>query len=559
MKKMKVVMVAVFLIGLSAMGGAEEWGPAKVAYDGYMKRSSLQMHYRGWLKLAQTNHRGGMAILSKTYDKPEVPKDQVKYLIASLAASYMADEVHIPAWIEWRTRNQKKEDAWLWYRALQIHEEYKGSSDLFKTAGEHKELFIRAAALEALAENGNTSTIDWWVKRLNDERMEKWSQIERIVMLETAARCYAEESMELGEDNYLKMGLKLIGQMDHKKTHSRTKVVMARYFQEIFGGKLWINGEPWRKKLLNPEDPEEIDEKYAEPVPPTTFVGIEAAGTRIVYVIDMSDSMLELLSKKQKEEIKKKKKKRREGPTTGSPGEEEEEEEAEEEEKEEEVDPMPWNKIKTRFDAAREYLKLSLNSLKPEQHFCVIFFGTEAAPMKSTKGLVPASAGNIKKAIAELNRIKKGPATADRKFGTLRGNTNMHGGLHRAFKVTKNKMVKQWEYVEASTFTEGADTIFLLSDGDPSWDDWAKVDQRDPDDQTGDPESHTKHADQEQLNFPGPYGCRFDGECLPDDVRRLNLFRKCEIHCIGIGNVSYSLLQAIAQAGNGVVKMVGTD
>ncbi|MCF6227740.1 MAG: hypothetical protein L3J82_03605, partial [Planctomycetes bacterium] len=60
-------------------------------------------------------------------------------------------------------------------------------------------------------------------------------------------------------------------------------------------------------------------------------------------------------------------------------------------------------------------------------------------------------------------------------------------------------------------------------------------------------------------NFPGPYGFRFSNECLPDDVRRLNLFRKCEIHCIGIGNVSFSLLQAIAQAGNGVVKMVGAE
>ncbi|MHC4840474.1 MAG: vWA domain-containing protein [Planctomycetota bacterium] len=556
MKKVKVFVLATLLIAMSAIGGAEDWGPAKVAYDMYMKRHSLQMHTRGWIKLAQTGHKGAMSILPKTYAKPEVPKDQVKYLLASICANYLSDEEHLPAWTTWRGKHQKKEDAWLWYRALQIHEEYKGSDELFKTASEHKELFIRAAALEALAKNGNTSTLAWWTERLDEERMKKWSPIERIVMLETAARCYAEEAQRLGEDEFRKMGLKLIPQIGHEKTHSRTKVVMARYFQEIFGGRLWINAKPWLNKLLNPSDPEEVDEKYAEPVPPTTFVGIEAAGTRIVYVIDMSDSMLEPLSKKQKEEIKKKKKVRR-GPITG--GGEEEEEEEEEEEAEEEEDPMPWGKIRTRFDAAREYLKLSLNTLKPEQHFCVIFFGTEAAPMKSTKGLMPASPTNIKRAIAELNKIRKGPATKDRKFGTLRGNTNMHGGLHRAFKVTKSKMVKMWEYVDASTFTEGADTIFLLSDGDPTWDDWAKVDQRDPDDQTGDPESRTKHEDQEQLNFPGPYGYRFHGEYLPDDVRRLNLFRKCEIHCIGIGNVSYSLLQSIAQAGNGVVKMVGGE
>lgn len=138
------------------------------------------------------------------------------------------------------------------------------------------------------------------------------------------------------------------------------------------------------------------------------------------------------------------------------------------------------DKIDTRFDAAREYLKLSLRSLKPEQYFCVIFFGTEASPIKTTKGPTQATASNIKKCISELDRIKK-----------------------------------------------------------------------------GNPESNTRHADRDGLIFPGPYGYRFINQYLPDDVRRLNLFKKCEIHSIGIDNVSHSLLQTIADAGNGVVKMIG--
>ena len=46
---------------------------------------------------------------------------------------------------------------------------------------------------------------------------------------------------------------------------------------------------------------------------------------------------------------------------------------------------------------------------------------------------------------------------------------------------------KEWEYVDPAGFPDGADTVFLLSDGDPTDDDWAVEDKRDKDDQTGDP------------------------------------------------------------------------
>lgn len=551
-------VVAVAL--LASIGGlyvvnSEEWGPAKVAYDDYIKRPSLQMRTRGRIKLASTCHPGAFKILSENYAKPEEPKDQVKYLLTSICANYFRDEAFDAGWTDWRNKYQKSEDAWLWYRSLIIHGDNGHEDDLYKAAEENKELFLRAAALEALCENGSDRLLAWWEAKLDEE--DKWKDIERAVMLETASKTLYKEGSALGTDQFRKTALKLIPLIEHKKTDERTKVVMARYFREIFGGdKLYINAKPWLERLLNPEKDHKEDDKYAPATPPTKFVGIEAAGKRIVYVIDMSDSMLQPLSQKAKEEIKKPVKKPT-GPITGGGGKSEGPDEPAEDEKEEPADPMPWDKIKTRFDCAREYLKLSLRSLQPEQNFCVIWFGTSHDTLKSTKGLMPATPANIEKACTELDRIKTGPATTDRKFGTLMGDTNLHGGIHHAFKLTGSKMIKEYEYVTPETFFTGADTVFVLSDGEPTDDDWAIQDKRDPEDQTGDPETHVKHADQEILRFPGPYGYRYQSPYLPDDVRRLNLFRKCEIHCIGIGEASQSLLQQIAQQGNGQVKMVG--
>lgn len=555
-KKTVLTRLAVVVALLSGLGSfslvsSEEFGPAKVAYQDYIKRPSLQMRTRGRIKLASTSHPGAFQILKDSYDKPESPKDQVKYLLASICADHFGDEEFTDGWAEWRKRHDKTEDAWLWYRSLILHQYNRGEDDLFKVADENKDLMLQAAALEALAENGSEKMLAWWEKKLDEA--DDWKGFERVIYLETAARCLEAEAYSRDGDQFRRTALKLIPQIEHKKTDERTKLVMARHFRDTFGvEETWIDADTWLEILLNPDKPVVRDSKYA--APPTEFVGVKASGKRIVYVIDMSDSMLKPLSKEGKEDLKKPAPKR-EGPVTG--GGSGHGEEPEEEEEEVEEDPLPWDRINTRFDAAREYLKLSLRALRDDQYYCVIWFGTEHDTLRSTKGLTPATKSNIERTCKELDRFKKGPATTDRKHGTLKGNTNLHGGIHHAFKLHEKGTVKEWEYVDDKTFFTGADTVFILSDGDPTWDDWATNDQRDPWDQTGDPESRTKHPDQEVLNFPGPYGYMYQSTYLPDDVRRLNLFRKAEIHCIGIGEASQSLLHAIAIQGKGVVKMVG--
>ncbi len=571
-RRAAILAALTLFVGSTAYAQAGDYGPAKTAYDDYVKRPSLQMRSRGRIKLCASGDLRALQIMADTYGLKHTPIDQERYLIASIAAQYFGGEDSVDIWKKWREKFTTTGDAWLWYRSLIVQQSNKGDDELIATlADTKKDTFIRAAALEALAECNSDKILEVLDPFIDEVR--KMKDIQRTVFTESCIRALYARSHNLGSVEFRKPAMKLIEMIDEKETAARTKLIIARYLRAILGGdKLYINSKPWAWMLVNPgkalpNGEGGKDGRYAEP-PKPKFVGLEASGSRIAYVIDLSDSMCTPMTVKEKEEIKKPPPPKPRGPITGGdePGrqgpdggpEKPKEEPKEPEKKKELSDDIDWSKVKNRFDCAREYLKLSLKGLQPTQYYCVIMFGSAAEFAKSTKQLVLATPQNIANTIRELDAIKPGSATPMRKHGTLRGDTNLHGGLHRAWKVRTNGMGKEWEYVDPAGFPDGADTVFLLSDGDPTDDDWAVEDKRDKDDQTGDPESNTKLPDQDRLRFPAPYGYRYESIYLPDDIRRINLFRKAEINCIGIGEVSAGLLSNIAKAAlDGEVKMVG--
>ena len=259
-------------------------------------------------------------------------------------------------------------------------------------------------------------------------------------------------------------------------------------------------------------------------------------------MIDLSDSMCKKLTPAEKKKLPK-------GPVSGAALSRRKQKEASNDKWKKAFERVDMSKVQTRFDAARELLKTSLLLLDENKRYCVLWFGDKAGTLNSTKGMCKASLANIRKTIAELDAFRVGPKTDDRPWGTLKGATNMHGGLYRAYRVKGRGKVGSGEYVNGATFTEGCDTIFLLSDGDPTWDDWPANDSLDKGDQAGDPESGVrKQSTSTQLNFPGPYRRSLH---LVAEVRRLNLFRRCEIHCVGMGEANMNTLQRIAAIGGG--------
>ncbi|MDJ0975914.1 MAG: hypothetical protein QNJ98_15760 [Planctomycetota bacterium] len=527
----RLLATTALLLLLVTPASADAFKDARKQYRDYLKRPSLFMRTRGRKILARTKDVRALELLRKSYPRSEAPKDQVRYLIATIAANNINGVDTVSTWDAFRAKNKKDRDAWLWFRALRVHLKHKGPQALKQVALGKENVFLRMAAVEALIETHLDDALAL-VPAVLGTLPE--AGIDRVVTIETCIGVLFAAKDKLGTEAYDPSLQTVIELLDHEATPKRTKLVIVRRLAKIFGTDvLDIDAQPWLLELKKGKtEGAEDDARYAPDRP--TFIGIQATGDRIAYVIDMSDSMLTPLTGKEKEDLK--------GPITG-PG-------AERRDR----DGIDWDAVETRFDAARAFLKASLLRLKEDKSFCVIFFGTEAARMASSPGLVQANTKNVQKVIKELDAIEAGLPNRRRPHGTLRGNTNIHGGMHRAFKLHGTSLVKAWEYVDARTFLEGCDAIFLLSDGAPTMDDWAELDKRDPQDRGGDPEMRRGGAQPPQLLYFGPYA---QPGHLVDDIHRLNLFRKAEIHCIGMGEARMPLLKRIATLGLGKARKIG--
>jgi len=529
---------------LASVLHAEEFDRAYKAFQGYIRRPSFKLRVRGIERLAATDDERALKVLMKVYAKPpKAPREQTQYIVASIAWDRLGEDEYLPLWNVWRDKHTKPKDAWLWYRALDIATVANGPDAALAIANGKSNIFLRAAAVHAIGAFHEPDILTIIPKFL-EKRPE--SGLDRALLVEACGRALVRQVNEADTDDYRAAALKLMRQFDLKQTPERTRWILGRCFARIFKtNTVYLNdSKPWRDMLVAKDASKvKVDARYA-PAKRPTFVGIEATGKRICYVIDMSDSMLTPVdtmkfrgpisgtrSKPEKKEI--------EDPSNTLPGAQE----------------LPWKKIKNRFDVAREYLILSLRNLKPDMHYAVVWFGDGAGFFKSTRGLTRASPGAIKNTISELRAIRPGPKADNRPHGILRGKTNIHGGLRRAFMLKGKGLTKRLAYVDPQTFSGGCDTIFLLSDGDPSWDDWGQVDARDKGDRVGDPEMGGG-GDQSatQLEYAGPYA---NNRYLLEDIQRMNLFRQVEIHCIGIGEATRGFLAQISATGLGRVRMVG--
>ena len=355
--------------------------------------------------------------------------------------------------------------------------------------------------------------------------------------LEVIARCLVSLKAKKDGDDWKSLARTTLEHLANRHVPRRTKFVLARCMAHVFGGDPTnLSSEDWVREIMaGGSGAGATDDHYGGP----SFGGLRASGDRIVYVIDFSDSMLTPIDA----ETKKRMSAVITGPRDGKSG---------------KTRPLPWRRIKTRFDLARELLKASLVELDKNRMFAVVWFGDQTGTLEATPKLVKATPKKIKNAIRELDAIKPGPVGVytQFRFGSLRGETNLHGGLRRAFRLTGRKPLKDFAYVRPEPREQGAETIFLLSDGIPTQDDWTARDRSDGENAVTDSESNTPTRRSEFMIFPGPYGYWYQ-LFVPDDIARRNLFRHAELHCIGIGEANMDLLEAIADAGLGKATVLG--
>lgn len=508
-----------------ARGG---FAAAKQIYEAYLDRPSLFMRMRGRKRLAMTGDARALDLLAKSYARPEPPTRRVPHLITSLCARNFAGLAHLPRFQAWCAQHPKPRDAWLWYRTALLGLEHGDPGRVQAQARKSEVHYLRLAAIRAMAAVGEPDCVPLAVDLLADLPD---AQGERATLLEAvAALLHARRDARTATDFALPAE-GLIGQLRDEKLPMRTRQVIARHLAGIFETDMHhgLHADRWLRELKGAQAaPAREDEKpslYA----PFEFFDVPSVGGRVCYVIDASDSMLEPISDEERRRLSR--------VVTGAGS------------KNANKDALPWHRIKNRFDVAREYLKLSLGKLTKDKSFAIVLFGTDAALLKSTPKLVPATPGAVAQAIRDLGAIQPGPAAPGRPHGTLRGFTNMHGGLDLAFRLTDEGQGATDPYVDPKMLAVGADTIFLLSDGDPSTDNYREVDRPDAGDIQADPETRAEQEKVPDVTYYGPY-VHLD-DYLVDDVQRMNLFRNLEIHCIGIGEADMQLLRAIASAGLG--------
>ncbi|MBL8724707.1 MAG: hypothetical protein JNK49_11710 [Planctomycetes bacterium] len=517
-----------------ASGNGFAYDDALVRYRQVMPRLSMHYHTEGREKLAATGKPDALQILIEDYQKGKAWQEFARYSLATMFGKHFDNAASLPALIALRNAHNKAGDAWLWYNTLRIQVDRADQEEVQQIAATHKSVMLRAAALLALGEARRGDLKRAMVTTCADFPKREWER----AMLVGAMSGIIAANKSLANDPEFRKGLEAyVGLLAPEVGLSHTiKVQMARHLQWLLKAPAaFVDPESWLR-ILASGDVKKTDNSRTGSAP--RFFGVETDGERMCYVVDMSDSMCKPIAPSAKPE----------GPTTGP-----------KQKKPKGVLPdesdLPWHKINTRWDLAREQLKISLWRLPDDKYFSIVWFGTGSGMFESTKSMVRATKTNIDRAIAELDSITMGKPMPDRPDGVLRGDTNLHSGIKRAFGLADKGYVEAFAYVDPEAMVHGCDTILLLTDGEPSSDDLEVVDKDYGEGQVvSNVESGAPAARTPQIRYWGPYR---QPDWLVADVKRMNAFRRIKIHCVGLGEARMDLLRQIAEVGHGEAISVG--
>jgi hypothetical protein len=557
-----LVALLPLMLGGIAPAQAKPAAPAQQPPSGYekslarykelMSRLPFQYHTEGRDTLAQTRAPEAFRILAEEYTKTQDYTEYARYTLGTLFGRHFTKSEFVEGLDALRKVNSKPADAWLWIKALRIKVDAVGDAEAVEIAQTNKNVVHRASAIAAIGESRNGNLKAVVLPTCADFPKKEY---ERYMLLGAMSGALLDNKRRVNDADYRDALTAYIGLLaDEIDLPHTAKIQMARHLQLILGGpSLYINQQPWLDILKSGDV--KVQSKPTHTVVAPRFFGIETEGERFCYVIDMSDSMLSPISPSAKPQ-------EAGGPVTGprqAPAKKKKRELLDEND-------LPWDKIKNRWDLARENLKIALMRLTPDKHFAVVWFGDTSGTLDSCKGMIKATKGNVDRVCAELDSIKPtdpGPPEnghpqkqgwgPDKKV--LRGNTNMHSGLRRAFGLAGRGFVDQMAYVDPEALTEGCDTIFLLSDGAPTTDDFEIAD-KDYGEGTPVESYETGKVAQRtpRMWYPGPYA---HDDWLIEDVRRMNAFRRIRIHCVGLGEANESLLKSLAAIGNGEWQIFG--
>lgn len=220
------------------------------------------------------------------------------------------------------------------------------------------------------------------------------------------------------------------------------------------------------------------------PVEPT-YYGEKVYSDKIVFVIDLSLSMNEEMVVDRDMIVRETGAVVSGGGPDGTPR---------DVKKEGEIIPIEWWKIRTRVDFARSQLKYVVSTLKRDQWFDIVWFSDS---VKTWQGrMVPAQPAIKVRAADWLDELK------------CEGGTNTWGGLMKALNLVGRG-------TEDENYSRGADTIYFMSDGQPSVGDIKDMDQ------------------------------------IVDAIERIHKVRRVKIHVVQIGTSPLPFMRRLAAVTGG--------
>lgn len=347
----------------------------------------------------------------------------------------------------------------------------------------HKsEVSLRACALEAIGDSGRPELADWLPPMLREvsTTIDKGNMFETLSLLAAARKLGADRTPEARKP--LLEGLIHVLDMAQDE---RIDYFAAHALGKLTSQPPYVDANWWRNYLLKGAPPEGSENQgEGKTIAKPTFFNTVAVGNRVLFVVDISGSMEWPADMKPKPGR---------GPETGR--------------RKEGEDGPNYKNVKTKLDLAKVELNWTLSKLPEEMLFNIVVYETKHRLIEEiTEGMVQATDANKQRFSALVLGLK------------ANGGTNIHGSLTRALRMTRKKPIEGDPALDKRAMLEGADTIFFLTDGRPSW----------SDDSTGNGEIHPKWGAIGNGKFCRP-------EMILADISRVNTFRKVVIHTIGIG------------------------
>ncbi len=486
-------------------------------------------------KLAHSDRRDALPRLLKLYRSPPAPREQIREQIAPLIAFTFGRGEQTRTFLEaFQGDLDAPEHAWLAYEVFrEWMEQRRGDRVRLATTVLCEQPFHRAAGLRALA--ARPTPEDHALARqvlagLPDD------PVARAVLTEAAGELLLAGWRPAEDLEHDATFVLLVTRFDDPAMLRRTRLVLGRMLARALDAEnVYLTADAWRGYAERKRAREQLAREgyHAGSSSVPTFMGIAAAGRDICYVLDVSGSMATPIRGKPSTRRGGGQFPRR-GPATGRrppAGSDPREGAADDKDAFRGLEALPWPKIHTRLDLVREALKASLRALDEDQRFAVILFSDAAGPLAFTRKPRRATRENVKRACKAVDALAAG------------GGTNLHRGLEIGFGMTEGGVSLEHAFVEEAHLLTGLDTIFVLTDGEPNQD------------------SYTTPAAPVPGRLPpaGRIGGAFYAQSpnILRAVERMNLFRRAEIHCIGMGSSARRLLRALAKQGHGEARFLG--